>query len=103
MRVAVEPVIKADERRGAMLVERCEPGKKLRELLKSLDPSTRSRLWICKAKELPHSCRKKDSGPNQVSQVRGFADQRLLLRDDPTNAKNRRISQAMRLRPTTMV
>jgi chemotaxis protein MotB len=34
--------------------------------------------------------------PNQVSQVRGFADQRLLLRDDPTNAKNRRISIIVR-------
>ncbi len=34
--------------------------------------------------------------PDQVSQVRGFADQRLLLRDDPTNAKNRRISIIVR-------
>jgi chemotaxis protein MotB len=33
---------------------------------------------------------------NQVSQVRGFADQRLLLRDEPTNAKNRRISIIVR-------
>jgi chemotaxis protein MotB len=34
--------------------------------------------------------------PDQISQVRGFADQRLLLRDDPKNAKNRRISIIVR-------
>ena len=31
-------------------------------------------------------------GPNQVSQVRGFADQRLRKLDDPLDASNRRIS-----------
>jgi chemotaxis protein MotB len=30
--------------------------------------------------------------PDQVSQVRGFADQRLRNKDDPTDASNRRIS-----------
>ena len=29
---------------------------------------------------------------SRISQVRGFADQRLLLKDDPTNPSNRRIS-----------
>jgi chemotaxis protein MotB len=35
-----------------------------------------------------------DSG--RISQVRGFADQRLLLKDDPTNPSNRRISIIVR-------
>jgi chemotaxis protein MotB len=30
--------------------------------------------------------------PNQVTQVRGFADQRLRIPNDPTNPSNRRIS-----------
>jgi chemotaxis protein MotB len=34
--------------------------------------------------------------PDQVNQVRGFADQRLLSKDDPTNPKNRRISIIVR-------
>jgi len=34
--------------------------------------------------------------PDQVSQVRGFADQRLLIKDDPSNASNRRISIIVR-------
>jgi chemotaxis protein MotB len=33
---------------------------------------------------------------NRVSQVRGFADQRLLTKDDPTNPSNRRISIIVR-------
>ncbi len=33
---------------------------------------------------------------NRISQVRGFADQRLLLKDDPTNPSNRRISIIVR-------
>ena len=33
---------------------------------------------------------------SRISQVRGFADQRLLLRDDPTNPSNRRISIIVR-------
>jgi chemotaxis protein MotB len=33
---------------------------------------------------------------NRVSQVRGFADQRLLMKDDPTNPSNRRISIIVR-------
>ncbi len=39
-----------------------------------------------------------DSGldANRISQVRGFADQRLLLKDDPTNPSNRRISIIVR-------
>ena len=39
-----------------------------------------------------------DSGldPNRISQVRGFADQRLLLKNDPTNPSNRRISIIVR-------
>jgi chemotaxis protein MotB len=39
-----------------------------------------------------------DSGldPSRISQVRGFADQRLLLKDDPTNPSNRRISIIVR-------
>jgi chemotaxis protein MotB len=35
-------------------------------------------------------------GADQVSQVRGFADQRLLAKDDPRNPKNRRISIIVR-------
>jgi chemotaxis protein MotB len=35
-------------------------------------------------------------GANRISQVRGFADQRLLLKDDPTNPSNRRISIIVR-------
>jgi chemotaxis protein MotB len=34
--------------------------------------------------------------PSRISQVRGFADQRLLLKDDPTNPSNRRISIIVR-------
>ena len=34
--------------------------------------------------------------PNQVTQVRGFADQRLRIPDDPTNPSNRRISIIVR-------
>jgi len=39
-----------------------------------------------------------DSGldDTRISQVRGFADQRLLLKDDPTNPSNRRISIIVR-------
>jgi chemotaxis protein MotB len=39
-----------------------------------------------------------DSGldANRISQVRGFADQRLLLKNDPTNPSNRRISIIVR-------
>ncbi len=39
-----------------------------------------------------------DSGldDSRISQVRGFADQRLLLKDDPTNPSNRRISIIVR-------
>jgi chemotaxis protein MotB len=39
-----------------------------------------------------------DSGldPARISQVRGFADQRLLLKNDPTNPSNRRISIIVR-------
>ncbi len=39
-----------------------------------------------------------DSGldPSRISQVRGFADQRLLLKNDPTNPSNRRISIIVR-------
>jgi chemotaxis protein MotB len=39
-----------------------------------------------------------DSGldTGRISQVRGFADQRLLLKDDPTNPSNRRISIIVR-------
>jgi len=33
---------------------------------------------------------------DRISQVRGFADQRLLLKDDPTNPSNRRISIIVR-------
>jgi chemotaxis protein MotB len=33
---------------------------------------------------------------NRISQVRGFADQRLLLKNDPANASNRRISIIVR-------
>jgi chemotaxis protein MotB len=33
---------------------------------------------------------------DQISQVRGFADQRLLLKNDPTNPSNRRISIIVR-------
>jgi chemotaxis protein MotB len=33
---------------------------------------------------------------NRISQVRGFADQRLLLKDDPNNPSNRRISIIVR-------
>jgi chemotaxis protein MotB len=33
---------------------------------------------------------------NRISQVRGFADQRLLMKDDPTNPSNRRISVIVR-------
>jgi chemotaxis protein MotB len=36
----------------------------------------------------------------QVSQVRGFADQRLRLRDKPTDASNRRISIIVQYHPT---
>ena len=32
----------------------------------------------------------------RISQVRGFADQRLLKKDDPTNPSNRRISIIVR-------
>ncbi len=35
-------------------------------------------------------------GADRISQVRGFADQRLLLKDDPTNPSNRRISIIVR-------
>jgi chemotaxis protein MotB len=35
-------------------------------------------------------------GDDRVSQVRGFADQRLLLKNDPTNPSNRRISIIVR-------
>ncbi|HEX5226439.1 MAG TPA: flagellar motor protein MotB [Bryobacteraceae bacterium] len=34
--------------------------------------------------------------PSRISQVRGFADQRLLLKNDPTNPSNRRISIIVR-------
>jgi chemotaxis protein MotB len=34
--------------------------------------------------------------PTRISQVRGFADQRLLLKNDPTNPSNRRISIIVR-------
>ncbi len=34
--------------------------------------------------------------PSRVAEVRGFADQRLLLKDDPTNPSNRRISIIVR-------
>jgi len=39
-----------------------------------------------------------DSGldATRISQVRGFADQRLLLKNDPTNPSNRRISIIVR-------
>jgi chemotaxis protein MotB len=39
-----------------------------------------------------------DSGldDSRISQVRGFADQRLLLKDDPSNPSNRRISIIVR-------
>jgi hypothetical protein len=33
---------------------------------------------------------------NRISQVRGFADQRLMKKDDPTNPSNRRISIIVR-------
>ena len=33
---------------------------------------------------------------NRISQVRGFADQRLLMKNDPTNPSNRRISIIVR-------
>jgi chemotaxis protein MotB len=33
---------------------------------------------------------------NRIAEVRGFADQRLLLKDDPTNPSNRRISIIVR-------
>lgn len=33
---------------------------------------------------------------DQISQVRGFADQRLLLANDPANPSNRRISIIVR-------
>jgi hypothetical protein len=33
---------------------------------------------------------------SRISQVRGFADQRLLKKDDPTNPANRRISIIVR-------
>lgn len=33
---------------------------------------------------------------NRISQVRGFADQRLLMKNDPTNPANRRISVIVR-------
>jgi hypothetical protein len=32
----------------------------------------------------------------RISQVRGFADQRLMKKDDPTNPANRRISIIVR-------
>jgi chemotaxis protein MotB len=35
-------------------------------------------------------------GPGRISQVRGFADQRLLKKDDPTSPSNRRISIIVR-------
>jgi chemotaxis protein MotB len=35
-------------------------------------------------------------GADRISQVRGFADQRLLLKNDPTNPSNRRISIIVR-------
>jgi chemotaxis protein MotB len=35
-------------------------------------------------------------GEDRISQVRGFADQRLLLKNDPTNPSNRRISIIVR-------
>jgi len=35
-------------------------------------------------------------GDDRMSQVRGFADQRLLLKNDPTNPSNRRISIIVR-------
>jgi chemotaxis protein MotB len=34
--------------------------------------------------------------PDRISQVRGFADQRLLLKNDPMNPSNRRISIIVR-------
>jgi chemotaxis protein MotB len=34
--------------------------------------------------------------PDRISQVRGFADQRPLMKDDPTNPSNRRISIIVR-------
>lgn len=34
--------------------------------------------------------------PTRISQVRGFADQRLLMKEDPTNPSNRRISIIVR-------
>jgi chemotaxis protein MotB len=34
--------------------------------------------------------------PNRISQVRGFADQRLLMKGDPANPSNRRISIIVR-------
>lgn len=39
-----------------------------------------------------------DSGldPSRIAEVRGFADQRLLLKNDPTNPSNRRISIIVR-------
>lgn len=33
---------------------------------------------------------------DRISQVRGFADQRLMKKDDPTNPSNRRISIIVR-------
>ena len=33
---------------------------------------------------------------DRISQVRGFADQRLLMKNDPTNPSNRRISIIVR-------
>ena len=36
---------------------------------------------------------------DRISQVRGFADQRLLLKSNPTNPSNRRISIIVRMRP----
>jgi chemotaxis protein MotB len=35
-------------------------------------------------------------GEDRISQVRGFADQRLLMKNDPTNPSNRRISIIVR-------
>jgi chemotaxis protein MotB len=36
--------------------------------------------------------------PQQVVEVRGFADQRLLVRDDPNDARNRRVSVVVKFR-----
>ena len=40
-------------------------------------------------------------GPTQISQVRGFADQRLRVKDKPLDASNRRISLIVQWEPGT--